>query len=285
MGARARGPRPFRVRAVTGRGPPRPCARYGRRDRCGAAGCSGRRCPGVRRGRRDPRGRVRGRRHRGGAAVGTPVREVLGVVAVDRGVGALLQPGPVLRGVGGQEAGESREFDDGEQAAGGEQFTDAAQYAVGVGHVVQRGGGPYEVRCAEVGPVVAVEVGLHGPYPSVDPTGARLLAQEPEVPGRGVDGGDLCVGEAVEEGEGAGAGAASEIHDPARFAPQGQPGGDVRRVLGEHLGVEVEDLGWRPGRRCRGSRTGRPRRRWRAASSSGTRRPGWSRCGGAGCRA
>src|SRR5690606_16613912 len=46
------------------------------------------------------------------------MRNVLGVEAFGRGVDALFEAGPVLRGVGGQEAGKARELDEGEQAAG-----------------------------------------------------------------------------------------------------------------------------------------------------------------------
>jgi hypothetical protein len=59
---------------------------------------------------------------------------------------------------------------------------------------------------------------------------------------RGVDGGHVRLGEACEQGEGAGAGAAAQIHDLAGTRRDGQPGNDGRNVLCEHFRVEVEDL-------------------------------------------
>src|SRR3954466_6331850 len=64
-----------------------------------------------------------------------------------------------------------------------------------------------------------------------------------KVVGGGVDGGDVRVGEAVEEGEGARAGAAAQVHDVVWAGLQRQPCGDGSGVLGKNVGVEVEDLG------------------------------------------
>ncbi|GAA2311791.1 oxidoreductase [Streptomyces violaceusniger] len=90
-------------------------------------------------------GEAGGCQHR--APVRATVRNVLVVEAVGRGVGALFGALPVLRGAGRQEAGEVCELDDGEQPAGGEQFADAPEGAVGVGHVVHRGRGPHRPYC------------------------------------------------------------------------------------------------------------------------------------------
>src|SRR5258708_5199399 len=80
-------------------------------------------------------------------------------------------------------------------------------------------------------------------YAVLDAAGACLGTQALKVVGGGVDGGDVRVGEAVEEGEGARAGAAAQVHDVVWAGLQRQPCGDGGGVLGEDLGVQVEDLG------------------------------------------
>lgn len=90
--------------------------------------------------------------------------------------------------------------------------------------------------------MTCVEVGLHGAHPVRDAAGACLLAQELQVAGGGVDRGDVRLGEALEEREGARAGAAAQVHDLTRLDLQRQPGGDGCDVLGEDLGVQLEDL-------------------------------------------
>jgi hypothetical protein len=76
----------------------------------------------------------------------------------------------------------------------------------------------------------------------LDVLGACLLAQSLQVSGRGVDGGDVGLGEAVEQGEGARSGTGADVHDPARGRLEGQPCGDAGEVFAQDLRVQVEDL-------------------------------------------
>jgi len=149
-----------------------------------------------------------------GAPVGAAVGQVFRDAAVRRGVATGLEPGPVRRGVVGEEAGQARELDDGQQPAGGQEPADLAQGTVGVGHVVQRRGGPHQAGSAEAGPL-GVEVGLHGLHPVAHPGPARLLPRPLQMIDRGVDRRDVGVGEALQQREGAGAGAGTQVHDPS----------------------------------------------------------------------
>ncbi len=76
----------------------------------------------------------------------------------------------------------------------------------------------------------------------VHAAGARLLPQSPQVSWCGVDGGDVRLGEAVEEREGARSRTGGQVHDLARDVRQGQPLDDGGEVLGENVRVQVEDL-------------------------------------------
>jgi hypothetical protein len=72
------------------------------------------------------------------APIGAAVGHVRGLQAVDRGVDAFLQAGPVLRSALGQEPGVAGQLDDGEQAAGRERVADVAQCAARVGRERRR---------------------------------------------------------------------------------------------------------------------------------------------------
>jgi len=174
--------------------------------------------------------------------VGAAVRHVLGLALLEGSVAAFLEPGTGLGRGRRQEAGEPGELDDGDQPAGGEDVADLAQRLLGVGQVVHRGGRPDEVGCAEVGPVGGVEIGVHGVDAVAQAGGVRLGPQLFEVCGGRVDSREVGSRELAEEGEGAGAGSGTEVHDPHGWGADGQPGGDSGDVLGQHLGVQVQDL-------------------------------------------
>jgi hypothetical protein len=80
-------------------------------------------------------------------------------------------------------------------------------------------------------------------HPVVHPAGAGFLPQAQQVGGRRVDGGHLCLGEACRQRERAGAGPAAQVHDVPGVGRERQPRDDGLQVLGEHVRVQVEDLG------------------------------------------
>jgi hypothetical protein len=166
---------------------------------------------------------------------------VLGVVAVARGVAALLQAGPVLRGVSGQEPGEAGELDDGEQPARGERVMDLARRMVGIGHVVHGGRCPHQLRLAEVRPR-RVEVSLDGAHTVGNPTLAGLFRRRCRWSTEESTAVMYAAGEACEQGKGAGTGPAAQIHDLSRARLDGQPRSDRCKVLREDFFVEVEDF-------------------------------------------
>ena len=56
--------------------------------------------------------------------------------------------------------------------------------------------------------------------------------------GRRIDREDVCVGEPIEEGEGARTRTAAQVNDVVRGLVQRQPGDDGSGVIGEDLGIQ-----------------------------------------------
>jgi hypothetical protein len=169
------------------------------------------------------------------------VRHLLGVLVGEGRVAALLETRAFQRGVLGQEARQAGELDDGEQPTGRQQVMDLAQSTVGVRQVVHRRRGPGELRLPEVGPL-GVEIDEHGAHPLGHPERLGLVPQPVQVALRRVDGGHLGAGETGEQRKGAGTRPTAQIQDLARLRRDGQPRDDRRGVLGQHFGVEFENL-------------------------------------------
>ena len=177
-----------------------------------------------------------------------PVRSVVGHRLGE--VGTDDVPDPVFQAV---VVGEERRLeqayvvnlDQDQRAARRERRPDVGEPGGRVGDVVERRRCPHEVEVREAVRPAGVEVGGPGAEPVGD--AARRGPGRDVVQERvgDVDRRDVCRGQAFEQGQGPGAGAAPEVGDPQR--PVGWDGGrgerdDVGEVAGEDLGIEVEQL-------------------------------------------
>lgn len=182
------------------------------------------------------------------APVGAQLRHPLGVLLGLYGVTAGFQAGPPSADVVGEEAREARHLDHGQETAGAQPLEDLAQATVGVGEVVDGGRRPHQVHGAEVRPCV-VQIRLDGSDAVRHSVCAGFAPQTLQEVGGSVDGDRLGVLEALEQGEGAGAGAAAQVEDAAGWVVPRQLG-QLRRDVGQigvqDFGVEVQEFG--PGR-------------------------------------
>jgi hypothetical protein len=120
-----------------------------------------------------------------------------------------------------------------------------ARTPVRIGQVVQRRRRPDQVDRVDVGPRL-IQVRLDGADPVGRAENAGLAAEAVQHFRRQVEGDHLGRLEPLEQGEGAGAGSAAQVEDPARRQIGGQladPGGHLGQVGVHDLGVEVQELG------------------------------------------
>ena len=176
------------------------------------------------------------------AEVGATVGQVRGRATVAGLVHARLQPGPLLRGVRGQEAREAVGLERPRaDRSGARRSRRWRRAAAGSCQVVQGRRRPHQVGRAEVRPR-GVEVGADGGDAVGHPGVPGLLPHAVQVVLGGVDGGHVRVGEHREQHERAGPGAAAQVDDAARAPVDRQTRHDRRGRLGEYLGVQFQDL-------------------------------------------
>ena len=178
------------------------------------------------------------------APVGSQVGHLFGVERAERLAAAAFQPWPVRYGVVGQEARHPVQVGDGQDPAGPQPGEDGVERRGGIVQVVQGGRGPDEVHVGDARQT-RPGVGFQRLYARAELPVGGGTGQLLQHGGVAVDGGHPGGGEPLQQGEGTGAAAGTQVHDvpyvvPGAFGDAAQHGVEVGR---EQLGVEIEDFG------------------------------------------